>query len=195
MYQYQNNGVTTKLPDAGAVINGQSISPAFIGQRPDLLAEYGITRVADPVLPDPALYTWVTNVDGTITSTAIPQASVIANAQAALAAYRYNKEAGGTTFNGATVPTDRETQAQIAGAWATAQAVPTTTFNWKVVNPQTGMVTWTALNAAQITALGTAIATHVQGCFTNEMTHFNNIGALTSAAAVVAYDFTAGWPG
>jgi hypothetical protein len=194
MYQYQNNGITTRLPDAGVIINGQNIFPALLDQRPDLLAAYGITQVADPVMPDPALYTCTVNVDGTISAAALPLATVIANKCAALAAYRYNEETRGTTMNGALVPTDRDTQAQITGAWAMAQAVPSSLFNWKIVNPQSGAVTWQQLNAAAVTALGSAIATHVQGCFTNEMTHFNAICALTTPAAVAAYDYTSGWP-
>ncbi|WP_049749875.1 DUF4376 domain-containing protein [Syntrophus aciditrophicus] len=112
-----------------------------------------------------------------------------ANKLTDLANYRYEKECGGTTVSGMEIKTDRESQAKISGAVALAIQIPTMTFNWK---SKKGFV---ALDKTQITAIGQAVGVFVQACYTNEMAHAKAIEALTTVAAIEAYDITTGWPG
>lgn len=79
------------------------------------------------------------------------------------AAARYAKETGGITTSGIMIDTSRAGQALITGAWATVQAQPSATIQWKAADG-----TWAALNATQITAVATAVTNHVQACFAAE---------------------------
>lgn len=89
--------------------------------------------------------------------------------KSALLAYaanaRFIKETAGITVSGTPMPTDRVTQSQLAGAYAYVQANASATFQWKLANGA-----FTQLNATQITAIATAVAAHVQACFTMEAT-------------------------
>lgn len=114
-------------------------------------------------------------------------ATVIQNKLTKLAAYRYEKEIAGITINGATISTDRDSQAKVSGAYNYVQIAPAAIINWKGENG------WVQLDAATITAIAQAVGAHVQVCFDNEKTHSDAIQALTTVAAVEAYDFTVGW--
>lgn len=124
----------------------------------------------------------------TYSVTARPLADVKADRLAALAAYRYERETGGTTIGGVAVATDRQSQAMISGAYAAAQNDVIGSFDWKADSG------WVTLDKPTMIAIGAAVAAHVQACFTNEREHAEAIAALNSASAVAAYDFTAGWP-
>jgi len=108
---------------------------------------------------------------------------------AALAAYRYAKETGGITVSGATIKTDRESQALIAGAKLYSDLNEAVLIDWKAENG------WVQINRAAIVAISQAVAAHVQACFSQEKVHSEAINALTTAAEIEAYDITTGWPG
>lgn len=95
---------------------------------------------------------------------------------AGLSAYaanaRYNKETGGITVSGIAVPTDRQTQAQLTGAFNYVGVTPSATIQWKLADGA-----FVALDAAQITAIATAVAVHVQACFAAEATLYVGIAA------------------
>lgn len=75
MYQY--NGVA--IPNSGMTINGYTVTPIFLDQRPDLVEAWGITQIVAPSHPDPSLYSWVVNADGSYTTTPLPLAVVKAD--------------------------------------------------------------------------------------------------------------------
>lgn len=105
-----------------------------------------------------------------------------------LAAYRYEKENGGMTVNGMNVKTDDRSKSLLNGAVSLCQINPAATVSWKT---DSGFV---LLNATQVIAIGAAVGTFVQECFTAEGVHSAMIMALATAEEIIAYDFTTGWP-
>lgn len=108
-----------------------------------------------------------------------------------LAAYAANKrfavETGGITVAGATIQTDRDSQAMITGAYAYAQADPSASINFKADSG------WVTLTAAQMTAIGLAVGAHVQACFSAEAAIDADIaaGTVTTTAQI---DTDTRWP-
>lgn len=99
------------------------------------------------------------------------------------AAARYAKETGGITVNGVAMPTDRQTQAQLTGAYSFAQSNSAVTIQWKMPDGS-----FMALTAAQISAIAVAVAMHVQTCFAVEQQLDASINAtpptITTSAQV-----------
>ena len=94
---------------------------------------------------------------------------------AEIAAARYAQETGGLVVNGATIRTDRESQALITGAALKASTDATYVCRWKTVE---GFV---ELTAAQIIAVADAVRDHVQAGFDHEA----ELVALVDAAETV----------
>jgi len=107
---------------------------------------------------------------------------------AELAALRYQHETAGIILSGMTIATDRESQALITGAYCTSLLNPSVLIDWKA---ETG---WIQIDAATITRIAGAVASHVQACFSAERVHAEAIAALEASEAVAAYDMTTGWP-
>lgn len=80
------------------------------------------------------------------------------------AARRYEKEVGGFAVNGVTFPTDRETQAKMTSAVLLAQIKPTETFRWKLTDGTFS----DPLTASDLTTIGAACGSFVNGCFKTE---------------------------
>jgi hypothetical protein len=99
---------------------------------------------------------------------------------AEIAAARYTEETSGVEVNGATVKTDRESQALITGAALAATQDPTYTCNWKT---EQGFVT---LTAEQIIAVAQAVRAHVQAAFDKEAAKMALIEAAETIEAVQA---------
>ena len=136
-------------------------------------------RIGDPVTPD------ADNVTGTYAYKSLGDCKAAKLAQ--LAAHRYAQETGGITVSGVPVKTDRESQSLMTAARIIAKEDSNYSVNWKA---GAGFVT---LNAATLIAIADAVRGHVQDCFDSEKVHTDAINALTTAAAVDAYDFTTGW--
>jgi hypothetical protein len=105
----------------------------------------------------------------------------------ALAAKRYEVETGGVTVGGMTIMSDAVSQAKLTGAWLRVQRKPSASIRWK------GRDGWVTVGKAEIEALVDAVSDHVQTCFDNEYAHSEAINALTTIAAVDAYDIETGW--
>ena len=118
----------------------------------------------------------------------LPLAEVKAARLALLSAYRYGIETGGITLGGASIRTDRESQALVTGAHALVTAAPETVIDWK------GAAGWTQLDAATMTAIALAVGAHVQACFSAERAHAEAIEACETPEDAGSYDFTGGWP-
>lgn len=107
-----------------------------------------------------------------------------------LADYRWQRETGGTTLNGTPIATDRDSQAKLTAAWATAKDDPAYTIdNWKVAPG-----VFVTLDAATIIAAGEAARAHVQACFDREAVLSGEILACATTEDVLAIDITTGWP-
>ena len=95
---------------------------------------------------------------------------------------RFRKETGGVVINGATIATDRGSQAMTSGA-----------FNYVTVNLDKVISYKTAggfvsLTAHQVKAIADAVGAHVQACFDKEAFVLAQIaaGAITSVAEIDA---------
>lgn len=111
-----------------------------------------------------------------------------ARALAALAERRWRAETGGVDVGGVAVRTDRESQGLIAGAVQLAQLQPGETTRFKAASG------WVELTAAQVQAVGVAVAGHVRSCFAREAELSAEIEAAADEASLAAIDLDAGWP-
>lgn len=171
----------------------------------------GLPRVTDDtghqfvlgLAPDPALITGQTfPADAPLaaltfngTAVVLDPAAYAKALSAAIAAklqdleiYGTAKAVGGTTVGGFAVGTDLTTRTDLNGAYLLAQANPQFTTQWF-----SGGAAVT-LTAAQILQIAPAVGTFYSACYDNIAAHAKAISALTTLAAVVAYDFTTGWP-
>lgn len=92
--------------------------------------------------------------------------------KAEIAAARYEREIAGTTVNGITIDTGRDSQALITGAALAAMLNENYSLNWKTEN---GFI---HLTAPEIIAVAQAVRAHVQACFDRE----GELVALVDAA-------------
>jgi hypothetical protein len=116
-----------------------------------------------------------------------PLAARKAEMLAALAALRFDHEAGGTLVAGVPVRTDRDSQGLITGAAVSAMLDPEYRLDWKAVDG------WVTLTSPQIIALASAVRAHVQACFDRERTLSVDIQAA-DADTLDQIDIAAGWP-
>lgn len=121
-----------------------------------------------------------------------PAAPTRAERKAALTAdvsqKRWEVETGGIVVGGATIMTDRGSQAMVNGAYAGALRNPDVLIDFK------GASGWVTLDAATMIAIGDAVFAHVQACFTRERALHQAIEAAATHAALDAVDVEAGWP-
>jgi hypothetical protein len=117
---------------------------------------------------------------------------VLAEAKAAklaeIASARYTAETSGVTINGATIATDRTSQAMITGAALKATQDETYACQWKTAS---GFV---SLAAAQIIAVADAVRDHVQGCFDQEATLAAQVEAAQTIDDLEGILWTTGEP-
>jgi hypothetical protein len=117
-------------------------------------------------------------------------ADAVGDKLAALGCRRYDVETAGISVSGVEVRTDRESQAMLTGAWAMFRQLgaEAPAVQWK------GRDGWHSLGQAEIDAIATAVAEHVEACFAAERAHHDAICSLTTIEEVDAYDITVGWP-
>jgi len=80
---YLRNGL--KLGQTTLINNAYYDITWFDHATPDQLTELGVSYVPDPVYPDPSLYTWTENIDGSLTITPLPSDIIAANKSASTA--------------------------------------------------------------------------------------------------------------
>jgi hypothetical protein len=108
---------------------------------------------------------------------------------AGLAELRWEKETGGTTFNGLSIATDAVSQTKIIGAVVGAQIDPNAVINWKTADGA-----FVTLDAHAITAVAMAVRAHVQACFDREAELKAEIEAASTVEEIVAIDLNTDWP-
>ncbi len=104
-----------------------------------------------------------------------------ANAKSRLAAWRYAQEIGGVSFGGSTIATDRDTQDalnRIINALDRGMIAEPVTYK--------GAGGWASLTKAQLVAIATAIADHVQACWAAEKMAADQIDAAQTIDAMRA---------
>ena len=80
-----------------------------------------------------------------------------------IAAARYNAEIGGIDVDGATIATDRGSQALLTAAVVSARLDPEFKTRWKCADGH-----FVTLDAFQLRAIGDAVIAHVEQCFARE---------------------------
>jgi hypothetical protein len=144
-----------------------------------------------PVVRDegPIAFTGLENGDWVV-RTALPTLDEIRAARLAeLANLRWEKETGGTVFNGMPIATDAVSQTKYIGAVVGAQIAPNAVINWKMADG-----TFVSLDAQAITAVAMAVRAHVQACFDREAELKAWIEAASMAEEIAAIDLNTGWP-
>lgn len=107
----------------------------------------------------------------------------------AATAKRWEVETSGITLpDGVRVATDKADQDRITAVVVNAAAAGVETLDFKAVHG------WVTLTVAEVQGVASAIALHVQACFSAERAHHVAIAALTTAEAAQVYDLSAGWP-
>ncbi|SOC56461.1 protein of unknown function [Chromohalobacter canadensis] len=81
---------------------------------------------------------------------------------AALADYRFEVETGGIEIDGQRILTDRESQAQLTGAYQALTQPFVDSIDWKSADG------WVTVSEAELRPIAEAVARHVQGSFTAE---------------------------
>ena len=107
--------------------------------------------------------------------------SARADKLAEIADWRYRRETRGVIVRGALILTDRESQAQITGAFVTLQQGFVESVDFKAAGG-----TWVSLTLDDITPIAQAVAQHVQECFTMEMDLAQLVHAADSIESVQA---------
>lgn len=103
---------------------------------------------------------------------------------------RWQKEIGGATFNGMPIRTDDASVAKIHRAVSLFDKDPTLL----VVDFEAQPGVWIEFEKAPMDALGVFVGRHVQQCFSHSKTLMDGVDALSSFAALAAFDIEAGWP-
>lgn len=101
--------------------------------------------------------------------------------RAQIAEWRYDLEVGGVLFNGATIRTDRESQAQLTGAFSSLKDGLIPSVDWKTA--EGGFIT---LGLPEVSAIAAVVAQHVQGSFTQEKALVQQVEAATTIEEVNA---------
>ena len=119
-------------------------------------------------------------VKAVYTVTPRPLSAVRAELKAEAARLRWERETGGREVNGVRFETDDRSKALINGAVLRAQLDPNVQIRFKT---GAGEVT---LNAADMIAVGLAVAAHVQACFDRELDLIASIDGAGSVQELAA---------
>ena len=104
-------------------------------------------------------------------------------------AHRWNVETGGISLpNGARVATSKDDQDRITSVLVNAQTAGIESIEFKAVSG------WLSLTLPELRGVVTAVALHVQACFSAERQHHEAIAALTTLADAQSYDLSTDWP-
>lgn len=107
--------------------------------------------------------------------------SAKANKLAEIAAWRYARETAGVKVNGATISLDRQSQAQLSGAYTAIKNGLLTSVDWKAADG-----VWVTLTAAQMESLMQTAAKHIQACFDAEKALAQKVAAAQTIEDVDA---------
>ena len=107
-----------------------------------------------------------------------------------LAERRWIAEEAGTSVNGMSILTDRETQAKLTAAYVKASQNSSYIIeSWKFAPG-----VFITLTSSMIILIADAVEAHVQACFHNEAVLSNQIVSATTKEELYQVDLNAGWP-
>lgn len=103
---------------------------------------------------------------------------------------RWQVETGGITLpNGIRIATGKDDQERVNAVLSNMERYQLAGVDFKAKSG------WAHLTYPELQAIGEAIVTHVQSCFSAERAHHEAIDGLDSLEAILDYDVNAGWPG
>lgn len=102
---------------------------------------------------------------------------------------RYTVETSGIEFQGSRINTERSSQALINGAVVRGLIDQSAIIEWKTEDG--GKL---ELTAEMAKAVGIAVSTHVETCFSRELALIAEIDACTTIEQLQAVDIDSGWP-
>lgn len=108
---------------------------------------------------------------------------------AMVAEKRWQLETSGILVSGVPIKTDRESQAQITGAYTSLKSGLIDSTPWKAADGSFSLVT-----IEELGPIAKAVADHVSACFAAEKAHNEAIYELHYQGALDSYDIGAGWP-
>lgn len=101
--------------------------------------------------------------------------------------YRWQKETGGITVGESVISTGIEDQNRITSVIANAELAGATELDFKAANG------WVTLTLEQVKGIATAIALHVQMCFTKERAISEVIDSLETVEEIEHFDIATMW--
>lgn len=132
--------------------------------------------------------TWKTEAF-TASETSVRENAERESLKAKLTDRRWTIETGGVTLpNGVKTKTGKADQDRITSTIAGMEGAGIDVVDFKAENG------WTTLTLADLKAIRSFIAHHVQACFSSERSHHEAVDALT-LDQLSTYDITQGWPG
>ncbi|HFU3176398.1 DUF4376 domain-containing protein [Escherichia coli] len=154
---------------AGVVINWP-VTEEVIRHRGQSVLEYTPVVSAPAPASDPVRQSCVevtpVFVNGVLTQQwrveTLPRARLVENLLNELAGIRWQRETGGLELSGMKVLTDRESQAQLTGAWQSLQAGLISETEWKAADG------WMRVTLKELEPVARAVAVHVAKCFAAE---------------------------
>lgn len=172
----------------------EALTDAWPSQRRTAFGIYGITE-PDEVAADQRITSTTLHVvnDRPVrqhTLQAIPLSELKAAALQAIRDRRWVAENAGVTLGGQAIRTDERTQSKVTGGLELfRQSGALVSLDWEA---QPGV--FATLDQPTLAAIGVAIGTHVQACFTRSRELSEAVTAAGSTAALQAIDIEAGWP-
>jgi hypothetical protein len=103
--------------------------------------------------------------------------------------YARKIETGGILVNGSPVQTTTKAQNRLNGVYAACQLNTERIINFKSYDGS-----WVQLSVDAVNAIASAVADHVQACFTHEKSIAELINSAESYDDFIAIDITVGWP-
>jgi hypothetical protein len=183
MYLY--NGVKLKVP---VLINGVNYSLNYLDSLDTTqLTALNVTKVADPVLPDPNLFDYVENADGTLTVTAKTTAEmdvIRANVWNSIQAMRDQHRFGGVLVGTNWFKSDPDNRTEIEGMLLLGASLP-------------GGQSMTSMADVEVPLTQTLVQQIFQALLVCDVTNFavakNHHAALLASSNPAIYDYSAGW--
>lgn len=103
------------------------------------------------------------------------------NKKTLLSLFRYRKEIKGIELNGLTIPTDRQSQSMINGAYSTLKNDLITEIDFKCS-------TWVTMTLVDIEPIAQNVANHVQKCFKAERQVSETLDTIEDIETLRSYD-------
>jgi hypothetical protein len=151
--------------------------------------QLGVIEVPDPVYPNPDLYFWTENEDGTLTVTPKELSSIVSTLYDRIKDHRDNlMKTGGAKVGTKWYHSDTHSKVQQLSLVTLGAGLPAG-IEWKTMDGTFEPMTQTlAVNIFQ------AQVAQEQAIFQAAESHKENLLALQTVEQIAAYDWKAGWP-